>query len=106
MGIHLSMDDFGTGYSSLSYLKRLPIHEIKIDKTFVQDMTTNANDASLVETILSVAQHMHLRVVAEGVETVEQAAFLNQRGQVIHQGYLFGKPEPAKAWVMKIQSSM
>ena len=106
MGIHLSMDDFGTGYSSLSYLKRLPIHEIKIDKTFVQDMTTNANDASLVETILSVAQHMHLRVVAEGVETVEQAAFLNQRGQVIHQGYLFGKPEPAKTWIMKIQSSM
>ncbi|MBI4808995.1 MAG: PAS domain S-box protein [Nitrosomonadales bacterium] len=95
MGIHFSLDDFGTGYSSLSYLKRLPIHEIKIDKTFVQDMTTDANDASLVETILLVAQHMHLKVVAEGVETEEQAAFLNERGPVIHQGYLFGRPEPA-----------
>ncbi|MBI5005723.1 MAG: PAS domain S-box protein [Nitrosomonadales bacterium] len=95
LGIHFSLDDFGTGYSSLSYLKRLPIHEIKIDKTFVQDMTTDANDASLVETILLVAQHMRLKVVAEGVETEEQAAFLNQRGTVIHQGYLFGRPEPA-----------
>lgn len=103
MGIHFSMDDFGTGYSSLSYLKCLPIHEIKIDKTFVQDMTTNANDASLVETILSVAQHMHLRVVAEGVETPEQAVFLNQRGLVIHQGYLFGKPEPAEIWIAGIK---
>jgi diguanylate cyclase (GGDEF)-like protein/PAS domain S-box-containing protein len=104
MGIHFSMDDFGTGYSSLSYLKRLPIHEIKIDKTFVQDMTTNANDASLVEIILSVAQHMRLRVVAEGVETAEQAAFLNQRGLVIHQGYLFGKPEPAEIWMARIKN--
>lgn len=100
MGIHFSMDDFGTGYSSLSYLKRLPIHELKIDKSFVQDMT---NDASLVETILSVAQHMHLRVVAEGVETAEQATFLNQRGQVIHQGYLFGKPEPAETWIASVK---
>lgn len=105
MGIHFSMDDFGTGYSSLSYLKRLPIHEIKIDKTFVQDMTTNANDASLVEIILSVAQHMHLRVVAEGVETAEQAAFLNQRGLVIHQGYLFGKPELAEIWMRELKNN-
>ena len=104
MGIHFSMDDFGTGYSSLSYLKQLPIHELKIDKTFVQDMTLNANDASLVETILSVAKHMHLRVVAEGVETAEQAAFLNQRGQVIHQGYFFGRPESADEWIKKAQS--
>jgi len=103
MGIHFSMDDFGTGYSSLSYLKQLPIHELKIDKSFVQDMTNNANDASLVETILSVAQHMHLRVVAEGVETAEQAAFLNQRGQVIHQGYFFGRPESADTWIKKTQ---
>lgn len=103
MGIHFSMDDFGTGYSSLSYLKRLPIHELKIDKSFVQDMTTDANDAALVETILSVAQHMRIKVVAEGVETAEQAAFLNQRGQVIHQGYLFGKPEPVETWIAKVK---
>jgi diguanylate cyclase (GGDEF)-like protein len=103
MGIHFSMDDFGTGYSSLSYLKRLPIHELKIDKSFIQDMTTDANDAALVETILSVAQHMRLKVVAEGVETAEQAAFLNQRGQVIHQGYLFGKPEPVETWIERVK---
>ncbi|OHC64697.1 MAG: hypothetical protein A2040_03375 [Rhodocyclales bacterium GWA2_65_19] len=102
MGIHFSMDDFGTGYSSLSYLKRLPIHEIKIDKTFVQDMTTDANDAALVEVILAVAKHLHLKVVAEGVETAEQAEFLNRRGQVIHQGYLFGKPEPAEQALPKL----
>ncbi|MFH0934082.1 MAG: EAL domain-containing protein, partial [Pseudomonadota bacterium] len=96
LGIHFSMDDFGTGYSSLSYLKRLPINELKIDKTFVQDLTTDMEDAALVETILAVAKLMHLSVVAEGVETKEQAAFLNERATVIHQGYLFGRPEPAE----------
>jgi diguanylate cyclase (GGDEF)-like protein/PAS domain S-box-containing protein len=99
LGIHFSMDDFGTGYSSLAYLKRLPIHELKIDKSFINDATTDPNDAALVETILSVAKHLHLKVVAEGVETAEQAAFLNQRGDVIHQGYFFGRPIPADAWI-------
>ncbi len=95
LGIHFSMDDFGTGYSSLAYLKRLPINELKIDKSFIQDVTTDPEAAALVEAILAVAKLMHLTVVAEGVETVEQAVFLNQRAIVIHQGYLFGKPEPA-----------
>jgi EAL domain-containing protein (putative c-di-GMP-specific phosphodiesterase class I) len=99
LGIHFSMDDFGTGYSSLAYLKRLPIHELKIDKSFINDATTDPNDAALVETILSVARHLHLKVVAEGVETQAQADFLNQRGEVIHQGYLFGRPIPADAWI-------
>lgn len=102
MGIHFSMDDFGTGYSSLSYLKRLPIHELKIDKSFIQDITSDANDAALVETILAVAKHMHLKVVAEGVETAEQADFLNRHGNVIHQGYFFHRPEPAAEAVTKI----
>jgi len=101
MGIHFSLDDFGTGYSSLAYLKRLPIHELKIDKSFVQDAPTDPNDAALVETILSVARHMHLKVVAEGVETEEQAAFLNARASVIHQGYLYGRPEPAETWMAR-----
>ncbi|WP_409526125.1 sensor domain-containing protein [Nitrincola sp. MINF-07-Sa-05] len=101
IGIHFSVDDFGTGYSSLAYLKRLPIHELKIDRTFVQDAPNDPNDAALVETILAVASHMHLKVVAEGVETEEQAAFLNARGDVIHQGYLFGKPGPADEWIAK-----
>lgn len=101
MGIHFSIDDFGTGYSSLAYLKRLPIHELKIDKGFIRDAPHNESDAALVETILAVAKHMHLRVIAEGVETQEQADFLNQRGRVIHQGYLFGKPEPAEGWIAR-----
>jgi diguanylate cyclase (GGDEF)-like protein/PAS domain S-box-containing protein len=102
LGIHFSMDDFGTGYSSLSYLKRLPIHELKIDKTFVQDITLDTDAAALVETILAVAKLMHLTVVAEGVETKEQAAFLNERATVIHQGYLFGRPEPAEKLMRKL----
>ncbi|MEW5904994.1 MAG: EAL domain-containing protein [Pseudomonadota bacterium] len=96
MGIHFSVDDFGTGYSSLAYLKRLPIHELKIDKTFVQDAPSDPNDAALIESILAVAGHMHLKVVAEGVETQEQADFLNSRGTIIHQGYLYGQPQPAQ----------
>ena len=104
MGIHFSVDDFGTGYSSLSYLKRLPIHELKIDKSFVQEAPTNAEDAVLVETILAVAQHMALRVVAEGVETHEQAVFLNDRGSVVFQGFLFGHPEPAESLLRRINA--
>lgn len=99
LGIHFSIDDFGTGYSSLSYLKRLPIHELKIDKMFVQDAPENSGDAALVETILAVAKHLRLRVVAEGVETRAQADFLNERAVVNHQGYLYSKPEPAKSWL-------
>jgi EAL domain-containing protein (putative c-di-GMP-specific phosphodiesterase class I) len=98
-GIHFSLDDFGTGYSSLSYLKRLPIQELKIDRVFVQDAPTDPDDAALVETILAVAENMHLRVVAEGVETPEQAAFFNNRESMLYQGYLYGKPTPAETWV-------
>jgi len=104
MGFHFSMDDFGTGYSSLSYLKRLPIHELKIDKSFIQDLTLDPEDDALVETILAVAKLMHVEVVAEGVETKEQAAFLNEHGTVIHQGYLFGRPEPAEKFIECINS--
>jgi diguanylate cyclase (GGDEF)-like protein/PAS domain S-box-containing protein len=101
LGIHFSIDDFGTGYSSLAYLKRLPIHELKIDKSFVQDAPIDPNDAALVETILSVARHLHLQVVAEGVETAAQATFLDKQGDIIRQGYLYGKPEPAEYWVRR-----
>ncbi|WP_083446956.1 EAL domain-containing protein [Azoarcus sp. CIB] len=101
LGVRFSIDDFGTGYSSLAYLKRLPIDELKIDKTFVQDAPHDPSDAALVETILAVARHLQLKVVAEGVETTEQAEFLNSRGQVVHQGYLFGRPAPADEWVAR-----
>jgi len=104
-GIHFSIDDFGTGYSSLAYIKRLPIHELKIDKSFIQDSTTDPNDAALVETILAIAQHLHFQVVAEGVETQAQADFLNARGSVIHQGYLFGRPEPVESWLARLQEA-
>jgi diguanylate cyclase (GGDEF)-like protein/PAS domain S-box-containing protein len=102
MGIHFSIDDFGTGYSSLAYLKRLPIHELKIDRSFIQDAPTDPNDAALVETILAVASHLNLQVVAEGVETPEQARFLSDRGDVIQQGYLHGRPAPAEDWVARL----
>jgi len=103
IGIRFSVDDFGTGYSSLTYLKRLPIHEIKIDKSFVQDAPTDPNDATLVDTILAVAERMHLDVVAEGVETREHAAFLNSRGKILHQGYLYSRPEPAEDWLERLR---
>jgi len=105
LGIHFSIDDFGTGYSSLAYIKRLPIHELKIDKSFIQDSTTDPNDAALVETILSIAQHLHFQVVAEGVETQEQADFLNSRGTVIHQGYLYGRPESVDDWLKHLHEA-
>jgi len=102
LGIHFSLDDFGTGYSSLSHLKRLPIHELKIDKTFVQDAPHDLDDAALVESVLAIAKHMQLNVVAEGVETQEQADFLNARAEVIHQGYLYSKPVPATNWIQSL----
>lgn len=104
LGIQFSIDDFGTGYSSLSYIKRLPIHELKIDKSFVQDALNDPNDAALVEIILDVATHLKLTVVAEGVETEGQAAFLNARGEIIHQGYLYGRPEPADGFLESLRN--
>ncbi|MCK9200020.1 MAG: EAL domain-containing protein [Gallionella sp.] len=103
LGIHFSIDDFGTGYSSLAYIKRLPIHELKIDKSFIQDVVTDQNDAALVETIVAVARHLHLQVVAEGVETQAQAELLNAYGNIIHQGYLYGRPEPEEKWLQGLE---
>lgn len=99
MGLRFSIDDFGTGYSSLSYLKRLPIHEIKIDRSFVRDVPDDPNDAALVRTILSVAENLHLHVVAEGVENLAQADFLIGHGCEQLQGYLYGHPLPGERWL-------
>lgn len=92
LGIRFSIDDFGTGYSSLSYLKRLPLYELKIDKSFVEDLPTDADDVAIVQSMLSIAKHLQLRVVAEGVETRAQADFLINSGCDCLQGYLLGRP--------------
>ena len=92
LGIRLSMDDFGTGYSSLSYLKKLPVDQIKIDQSFVRDIVTDPNDAVMVKTIIDLGKNFRLHVIAEGVETESQLAFLKLHGCMAYQGYLFGKP--------------
>lgn len=92
LGFSLSIDDFGTGYSSLSYLKQLPIDELKIDQSFIRDLTTNRNDVIIVETIISIGQKFGLEVIAEGVETEEQYQKLVLMGCEYFQGYLFGRP--------------
>lgn len=97
--IQLSMDDFGTGYSSLSYLKQMPIDQLKIDQSFVRDMTSDQNDAVMVRTIVDLAKNFHLNVIAEGVETEEQLALLKQMGCSVYQGYLFAKPLPLPQFI-------
>lgn len=92
LGVTIAIDDFGTGYSSLMYLKQLPIDVLKIDRVFVKDIVNNANDAVIVETIISMAHHLNLHVIAEGVETSHQLAFLKQKGCYHFQGYYFNEP--------------
>jgi EAL domain-containing protein (putative c-di-GMP-specific phosphodiesterase class I) len=104
MGLKLAVDDFGTGYSSLSYLKRFPIDTLKIDQSFVRDVTSDADDASLVMAIIAMGHALQLNVIAEGVETPEQLDFLRRHGCDGMQGYLFSRPLPTEEITRLLQS--
>lgn len=101
LGVKIAIDDFGTGYSSLGYLKNFPIDALKIDRSFIQDVTTNEADAAITDTIITLAQNLHLDVIAEGVETKEQKDFLLSRNCRYIQGYYFSKPIKAEEFNRK-----
>ncbi|MBF0371213.1 MAG: EAL domain-containing protein [Magnetococcales bacterium] len=104
IGISIAMDDFGTGYSSLSYLKRFPIQSLKVDQSFVRDITTDPDDAAIVQAIVSMAKSLRLHVVAEGVETEDQAVFLDNITCDELQGYFFSRPLPEADFLKFIQT--
>ncbi|HEX8783966.1 MAG TPA: EAL domain-containing protein, partial [Steroidobacteraceae bacterium] len=96
LGVHIAIDDFGTGYSSLSYLKRWRVDTLKIDRSFVRDLVTDLSDLAIVSAIIAMARHLHIKVVAEGIEGWQQLEKLRQLGCTYAQGFLFARPAPAK----------
>ncbi|HYN55168.1 MAG TPA: GGDEF domain-containing phosphodiesterase [Methylotenera sp.] len=103
IGVRFSMDDFGTGHSSLAYLTQLPLDQLKIDQSFIRNIGVKANDAVIVQTIIGMGNNLGMDVIAEGVETEEQRAFLQKHGCPICQGYFFGKPVPLKEFEVTLQ---
>jgi EAL domain-containing protein (putative c-di-GMP-specific phosphodiesterase class I) len=99
-GVRFSLDDFGTGYSSMAYLKRLPLDQVKIDRTFVRDMLADATSRAIAQAIIWLSRAMKLSLIAEGVETEEQRACLAELGCDAYQGYLFSRPVPAQDFVL------
>ena len=104
-GVCFSMDDFGTGYSSLSYLTQLPFNQLKIDQSFVRNINVQTTDALVVQTIIGMTHNLGLEVIAEGVETEVQRAFLQQHGCLLYQGYLFSKPVPLELFEQLLLSN-
>ncbi len=102
LGVRLSIDDFGTGYSSLAHLKRFPIDELKVDRSFVKDIPEDTNDMEIAATIIAMARNLKLRVIAEGVETQSQLEFLTSHGCHACQGFLFGRPVPEDAFLLLV----
>ena len=103
LGITLAIDDFGTGHSSLGYLKRLPVNRLKIDRSFVRDIITDNDDRTIIATIISMAKHLNLEIIAEGVETDQHLAMLNNLGCNEIQGYYFSPPVPAEKFAEIIE---
>jgi len=106
MGVQIAMDDFGTGYSSLSYLARLPINSLKIDRSFIMQMSKGPEQMAIVSTVISLGRALNLKVVAEGVETEEQANLLRLLHCDEAQGYLFGRPVPLREIEQMLASSV
>ena len=102
-GVRFSLDDFGTGFSSLSHLKRLPLNTLKIDRSFISDVLTDANSQAIVRTVIAMAQSMGMTVIAEGVETEAQQQFLLSNGCMQFQGYLFSKPLPLASFTAFVE---
>lgn len=105
MGMRLSIDDFGTGYSNLGYLKDLPVNKLKIDRSFVRMMTVNPRDAAIAATVISMGHSLNLKVLAEGIETEEQLAFMRAHGCDEAQGHFFSKPLTDDEFADKVRSA-
>ncbi len=105
-GVGLAIDDFGTGYSSLSYLRKFPVDALKIDQSFVRQITTAPDDTSIVTAVISMGRSLHLRVIAEGVETQEELAFLQANQCEEAQGYFFSRPVPPHQFAKLLETGM